>query len=97
VTINQCPVKNTDVLMSWQTGGYLEMVLSVSKIAKQVEVMQPNSQAKSLSTDRIQVRKRNQCIVEDIFTAIFFPGLSDFMPQFSLNVLMLSEDVEYPR
>ena len=56
-----------------------------------------HSQAKRLSANRIQVRKRNQFIVRDIFTATFFSGLSNFMPHFGLNILMLGEEVEYPR
>jgi hypothetical protein len=88
---------NTDVLWSWETGGYLEMALSVSNAMTRIDVMRLHSQAKGFSADRIEIWKRNQCIVRDIFTATFFSGLSNFMSHFGLNILMLGKEVKYPR
>jgi len=79
--------------MTCEAGGCLEMeTLAIIW----VDIVWPHSQAKSLFTDRIQVRKRNQCVVWDIFP-ILYSGLPNFMAQFGLNVLMLAKEVEYPR
>ena len=59
--------------------------------------MWPHAQAKGLSADRVEIWKRNQYIVRDIFTATFFSSLPNFMPHFGLNILMLGKEMKYPR